>query len=171
MFSLKGGRMLFCLSALFVRRACKFNILKGCFIFLKKKQHLTFWVWQVSIQTGLAAQVSAHPCSLGCRRADVLHWSQRGLREPEQPRQPEAFSPPCICPSHDPATCVLLNCGRMGHSTARNKSSALVRSRWLATTLLLAGGKLVYFQASSSQCWFSSVFPQPFIYFFFSSLW
>lgn len=67
MFSLKGGRMLFCLSALFVRRACKFNILKGCFIFLKKKQHLTFWVWQVSIQTGLAAQVSAHPCSLGCR--------------------------------------------------------------------------------------------------------
>lgn len=64
-----------------------------------------------------------------------------------------------------------VNYGMMGHSTARNKSSALVRSRWLASTrLLLAGGKLVYFQASSLQSWFSSGFPQPFLFFFVVSL-
>lgn len=79
----------------------------------------------------------------------LLHWSQRGVREPEQPSQQEVFHPVCICHCVTQLLGSSVNYGMMGHSTARSKSSALVRSRWLASMLLLAGWNHV-FQANSS---------------------
>lgn len=81
------------------------------------------------------------------RGAGVLHWSQRGLRGRSSSSSQRVSLPGASAHRMTQLLGSSVNYGRMGHSTARNKSSALVRSRWLESMLLLAGGKLVCFSS------------------------
>lgn len=59
-----------------------------------------------------------------------------------------------------------VNYGMMGHSTARNKSSALVRSWWLASNAAADGGKAcLFFKPIACSVDFHLLFHSPFFFF------
>lgn len=102
------------------------------------------------IRARLWIQVWPHsPCSekLGAEEL-VASLVTEGSLGTGAASQQEVFHPVCICRCVTQLLGSSVNYGMMGHSTARSKSSALVRSRWLPSKLLLAGWNHV-FQANS----------------------